>query len=92
MLPIKEYILMKRTLGRPKIEAEIEPQIKIKKVLARKSVQRNLAWLSREANITYPLLHQIVSGKRRLQEKQADRILHTLHRFNIDVTYDEVFI
>lgn len=83
---------MKRLAGRPKKLDPIQPQTKIKDILSRKGVQRNLAWLSREAGITYPLLHQIVNGKRRLQDKQADSILHTLHRYNIDVTYDELFI
>ena len=88
MLPNKEDILM----GRPKIDTPIQPQTKIKEVLSRPTVQRSLAWLHREADISYPLLHQIVYGKRRLQEKQADRILHALQRFNIDVNYDEVFV
>ena len=79
-------------MGRPKIDTPIQPQTKIKEVLSRPTVQRSLAWLSREAEITYPLLHQIVYGKRRLQEKQADRILNALQRFNINVTYDEVFV
>jgi len=62
-------------MARPKITAPIQAQTKIKEVLARDDVQRTLAWLSRESSITYPLLHQITTGKRRLQEKQADSIL-----------------
>ena len=83
----KEQLFM----GRPKLDTPITPQNKIKKVLNRSDVQRNLAWLSRESNITYPLLHQITTGKRRLQESQADRILFVFQRFNIDVTREELF-
>tara|TARA_R100001594_G_scaffold7333_1_gene19893 strand:- start:905 stop:1147 length:243 start_codon:yes stop_codon:yes gene_type:complete len=79
-------------MGRPKIDTPIQPQTKIKEVLSRPKVQRTLAWLSREARITYPLLHQIVNGKRRLQDKQANRILHALNNFGVEVAYDEVFI
>ena len=78
-------------MARPKITAPIQAQTKIKEVLARKDVQRTLAWLSRESRITYPLLHQITTGKRRLQEKQADSILFVFQRFNIDVTREELF-
>ena len=79
-------------MGRPKIDTPIQPQTKIKEVLSRPKVQRTLAWLHREADISYPLLHQIVNGKRRLQDKQADRILHALNNFGVEVTYNEVFI
>ena len=79
-------------MGRPKINTPIQPQTKIKEVLSRPKVQRTLAWLHREADISYPLLHQIVNGKRRLQDAQANRILHALHNFGVQVTYDEVFI
>ena len=78
-------------MARPKITAPIQAQTKIKEVLARDDVQRTLAWLSRESSITYPLLHQITTGKRRLQEKQADSILFVFQRFNIDVTREELF-
>jgi len=84
--------ILKPKIGRPRKDTPIPPQTKIKEILSRPTVQRSLAWLSREAEITYPLLHQIVYGKRRLQEKQADRILNALQRFNINVTYDEVFV
>ena len=87
MQQIKEQKLM----GRPKSVTPIKPQKKIKEVLARVDVQRTLAWLSRESSITYPLLHQITTGKRRLQDDQADRILHTFYRFNIDVTAEDLF-
>ena len=77
---------------RPRINTPIEPQTKIKEVLTRPNVQRSLLWLSKQTNINHTLLHQIVNGKRRLQEYQADKIFHTLQRFNIEVTRDEVFI
>jgi len=79
-------------MGRPKIDLPIQAQTKIKRVLARDDVQRNLAWLSRESSITYPLLHQITTGKRRLQNSQADRIIFAFQRFNIDVTREELFV
>ena len=79
-------------MARPKIDQPIQPQSKIRKVLARADVQRTLAWLSRESSITYPLLHQITSGKRRLQDDQADRILFAFQRFNINVTREELFV
>ena len=82
----------KPKLGRPRKETPIIAQRKIREVLDRPNVQRNLFWLSKQSDINYTLLHQIVNGKRRLQDYQADKILHTLHIFNIDVTYDEVFI
>tara|TARA_R100001082_G_scaffold8363_1_gene4938 strand:+ start:570 stop:812 length:243 start_codon:yes stop_codon:yes gene_type:complete len=79
-------------MGRPKIETPIQAQTKIKEILSRPRVQRTLAWLSREACITYPLLHQIVSGKRRLQDAQANRILHAFKSSGVEVAYNEVFI
>ena len=79
-------------MARPRIETPIKPQIKLIKVLERNDIQRSLAWLSRESNITYPLLHQITTGKRRLQNAQADRILFAFQRFNIDVTREELFV
>ena len=82
----------KPKLGRPKIETPIIPQTKIQDVLNRPNVQRTLSWLAKQSDISQTLLHQIVNGKRRLKNKQADKILFTLHTFNIDVTYDEVFI
>jgi len=82
----------KPRLGRPRIETPILPQTKIQEVLDRPNVQRTLSWLSKQSDISQTLLHQIVNGKRRLKNKQADKILFTLHTFNIDVTYDEVFI
>jgi len=88
MLPIKETFYM----GRPKIDTPIQPQTKIKEVLARPNVQRNLFWLAKQSKINHTLLHQIVNGKRRLQDYQANKILNTLQNFNIDVNYDEVFI
>lgn len=87
MQQIKEQKLM----GRPKSITPIKAQTKIREVLSRVDVQRTLAWLSRESSITYPLLHQITTGKRRLQEKQADSILFVFQRFNIQVTRDELF-
>ena len=77
---------------RPKIDTPIQPQTKIKEVLARPNVQRNLFWLAKQSKINHTLLHQIVNGKRRLQDYQANKILNTLQNFNIDVNYDEVFI
>ena len=79
-------------MGRPKIDTPIQPQTKIKEVLSRPKVQRTLAWLHREADISYPLLHQIVSGKRRLQDAQANRILHAFKSSGVEVAYNEVFI
>jgi len=79
-------------MGRPKIDTPIAPQRKIKEVLDRPNVQRNLFWWAKQSKINHTLLHQIVNGKRRLQDYQANKILHTLQTFNIDVTYDEVFI
>ena len=88
MQQFKEQIFM----GRPKINLPIQAQTKIRQVLARDDVQRTLAWLSRESCITYPLLHQITTGKRRLQNDQADRILFAFQRFNIDVTREDLFV
>lgn len=88
MKPKQGYILM----GRPKINTPIQPQLKINEVLKRPNVQRTLYWLSKQTDINHTLLHQIVNGKRRLQDYQADKIFHTLQRFNIDVTREEVFI
>jgi predicted transcriptional regulator len=79
-------------LCRPRIETPILPQTKIQDVLDRPNVQRTLSWLAKQSDISQTLLHQIVNGKRRLKNKQADKILFTLQTFNIDVTYDEVFI
>ncbi len=79
-------------MGRPKITEPIIAQEKIKVVLKRDNVQRSLSWLSKEADISYPLLHQIVTGKRRLQDSQANRILFAFQKFNIDITYDELFV
>ena len=88
MQPKQEHILM----GRPKINTPIQPQTKIKEVLTRPNVQRSLFWLARQTDINHTLLHQIVNGKRRLQDYQTDKIFFTLRKFNIDVTRDEVFI
>ena len=88
MQQLKEQKLM----ARPKIDKPIQAQTKIKDILSRSDVQRTLAWLSRESGITYPLLHQITSGKRRLQDSQADSILFTFQRFNINVTREELFV
>ena len=82
---------VKRKIGRPRLETPILPQDKILDVLNRSNVQRNLSWLAKQSNISHTLLHQIVNGKRRLQDYQANKILFALHHFNIDVTYDELF-
>ena len=78
-------------MGRPRIEQPIVAQNKIKEVLGRSNVKRSLHWLSKESDINYTLLFQIVSGARRLQQYQADKILHIFQRFNVDVTYEELF-
>lgn len=79
-------------MARPRIETPIIPQTQIKKVLDRPDIQRTLAWLARESDITYPLLHQITTGKRRLQTHHADMIIHAFSRFKINVTMDDLFI
>jgi|TARA_R100001530_G_C4310807_1_gene152967 hypothetical protein len=89
---INATVELEKKIGRPKIETPIQPQKKIKEVLDRPNVQRNLSWLAKQSGMSQTLLHQIVNGKRRLQNYQANRILFTLRTFNIDVTYDEVFI
>ncbi len=78
-------------MGRPKINEPILAQDKIKQVLDRPNVKRSLLWLSKESGINHTLLFQIVSGARRLQQYQADKILHTFQRFNVDVTHEELF-
>ena len=88
MQQYKEQIFM----GRPRISLPIQAQTKIRPLLARGDGQRTLAWLSRESDITYPLLHQITTGKRRLQNDQAHRILFAFQRFNINVTREDLFV
>ena len=39
-------------MARPRIETPIVPQTQIKKVLDRPDIQRTLAWLARESDIT----------------------------------------
>tara|TARA_Y100000114_G_C11680708_1_gene288461 strand:+ start:127 stop:462 length:336 start_codon:yes stop_codon:yes gene_type:complete len=78
-------------MGRPRINTPIVAQNKIKDVLQRPNVKRSLLWLSKESGINHTLLYQIVNGDRRLQEHQADKILHTFHKFNVEVSYDDLF-
>ena len=68
------------------------PQVNIKKVLQRPNVKRSLHWLSEESKINHTLLHNILTGKRRLQQHHADKIISTLRIFGVNVTEEEIFI